>query len=324
MNNLDKYVEQTKKYIIEHPKMTETEIIRYVYLDLGKRFSFDEKFTPFGSSKSKQNLYKYHSRNIKDLDKCMETNIVICKSVSYILEYILKKLGINITTEIDKNDLKKCPHVYNRIIEKDGKMYFVDLQEDIYNIKTHSFTRNFGIDSIHSMKYVINRFEQEQIDKKIGYISKENYYSDDYLYLLHSDADQIEDFDEKIEFILENIDLYEYPNIGYTDIQWHHKRILEDFFSKKDFDYNRGNSRIRMIDCYKDIKGTRHYLNCISLQSKNKTKIFVYNKKDFKYCEMDIKAFALAVKNGLVLHNCKVPGLGRIVKSLNKELENEI
>ena len=66
--------------------MTEVEIIRYVYLDLGKRFTFNVKFTPFGRSRDKQNLYKYHSRNIRDLNECMETNIVICKSASYILE----------------------------------------------------------------------------------------------------------------------------------------------------------------------------------------------------------------------------------------------
>ena len=321
MNNLDKYVERTKKYIIEHPKMTETEIIRYVYLDLGKRFSFDEKFTPFGSSKAKQNLYKYHSRNIKDLDECMETNIVICKSISYILEYILKRLGVNITTEIDKNDLKKCPHVYNRIIEKNGRIYVMDLQEDLYNIKTHYFTRNFGIDSIHNMKYVIDRFEQEQIDKKIGYISEESYYSDEYLYLLHSDVDLIEDFNEKLEFILENIDVCECPSMGYIDRQWHHKRILQEFFNKKEFDYSSGNSKIRIIDCYKDVKGKRNYLNCISVQTRDYTKIYVYNKKEYKYCEMNLKAFALAIKNGLVLHNCKVPGLGKIFKSLNEEQE---
>ena len=321
MNNLDKYVEQMKNYIAEHPRITETEIIRYVYLDLGKRFSFDEKFTPFGNSKSKQNLYKYHCQNIKDLNRCMQTNVVICKSVSYILEYILKKLGINITTEIDENDIRKCPHVFNRIIEKSGKMYVIDLQEDIYNIQTHSFTRNFGIDSIHSMKYVISRFEQEQMDKKNGYISDNNYYSDDYLYLLHSDADLIENFEEKLEFILENIDVSEFTNIGYTDRQWHHKRILEEFFSKKEFDYIKGNSQIRIIDCYKDIKGKRHYLNCISVQTKNDTKIFVYNTKEFKYCKIDLKSFVLAIKNGLVLHNCKIPGLGKALKSLN--IENE-
>ena len=322
MNNLDKYVEQIKEYIKTNPEITETEIIKYVYIDLGKRFSFDEKFTPFGNSKSKQNHYKYHCKNITDLDECMETNLVICKSVSYILEYILKSLGINIITEIDPYDTKKCPHVYNRIFEKSGRTYIIDLQEDIYNIQTHSFTRNFGIDSIHSMNNsVITRSKQEKIDKKIGYIAENNYYSDDYLYLLHSVADFIDDFDEKLEFILENIEASKFPNMGYIDRQWHHKRVLEEFFDKKDFDYERNNTKIKILDCYKEVEGKRRYLNCISFQDFDKTKIFVYNKKDFRYHEIDLKNFAIAIKNGLVLHNCKISGLTKILKSLNEEDE---
>ena len=178
------------------------------------------------------NTNKIHSQSIIDLDECMENNVVICKSVSYILEYVLKNIGVDISTEVDQNDMRKCPHRYN--------------------IQTHSFTRYFGIDSIYNMDYVISRFEQEKMDKKNGYISEENYYSDDYLYLLYSVADLIENFDEKTKFLLENIDICECSNIGYTDRQWHHKRILEEFFDKKEFNYNEGNGKIRIVDCYKD------------------------------------------------------------------------
>ena len=69
MNNLDRYVKEKKKELLDRNITDELEIIRYIYLDLGKRFSFNEKFIPFGNSKSKQNLYKYHSRNIYDLNK---------------------------------------------------------------------------------------------------------------------------------------------------------------------------------------------------------------------------------------------------------------
>ena len=55
MSNLTKYIEEVKKNISQQEDMTETEIIRYVYLDLGKRLSFNENFLPFGSSKKKQN-----------------------------------------------------------------------------------------------------------------------------------------------------------------------------------------------------------------------------------------------------------------------------
>lgn len=319
MSNLSKYIEQVRKYQKKHPDVSETELIRHVYLDLGKRFSFNENFLPFGSSKKRQNLYNYHSRNLVDLEECMETNIVICKSVAYILEYILKAVGVNIKTVIDSCDTRKCPHMYNIIAPKKGEPYIIDLQDDIYNIQSHSFTKNFGLSVKDGKTYVINRFEQEQMDKKSGYISEGNYYSDDYLYLLRYDADCIEDFDEKVKFTLENIDIYDNPNMKYTDRQWHHKTVLEELFSRKEFDYRLNNGKIRMIDCYKDVDGKRHYVNCIAVQTKNGTEIYVYNKNEYRYRQMHLMSFAKAVQNGLVIHNCNVPGLGKALKRLREE-----
>ena len=56
MNKLTEYIKEVKKHISQQEDLTETEIIRYIYLDLGKRLSFNENFLPFGSSKKKQNL----------------------------------------------------------------------------------------------------------------------------------------------------------------------------------------------------------------------------------------------------------------------------
>lgn len=319
MSNLNEYIKNVKEYIAQKGGMSETEIIRYVYIDLGKRFSFNPNFKPFGNSKKNQNLYNYHSSKLIDLEECMETNTVICKSVAYILEYILKDLGVNIKTIIDSNDYRKCPHMYNIINPKEGKPYTVDLQEDMYKIQSHSFTPNFGLSVTDGESYVISRFEQEQMDRKIEYIDDENYYSDDYLYLLKYDANFIKDFDEKAKFIIENIDIYDNPNMGYTDRQWHHKTVLEEFFSKKEFDYNTGNGKIKIIDCYKDINDERHYVNCISVQTKNGTEIYIYNKRQYRYCQIDLINFAKAVQNGLVIHNCNVPGLNAVLKQLKEE-----
>lgn len=322
MSNLTEYIEKVKEYISQKGDMTETEIIRHVYIDLGKRFSFNHNFKPFGNSKKNQKLYNEHSSSLADLEECMETNIVICKSVAYILEHILKELGVNITTVVDPCDpRKRCKHMYNIITPKKGKPYIVDIQEDMYNIQSHSFTKNFGLSVTGDKSYVISRFEQEQMDRKSGYIDNENYYSDDYLYLLKYYADLIEDFDEKARFILENIDIYDNPNMGYTDRQWHHKTILEEFFNSKEFNYESGTSKIRMIDCYKDINDKRHYVNCVAVQTKNGTEMYIYNKKDYRYCQMDLMNFARAVKNGLVIHNCNVPGLNKALKQLEENEE---
>ena len=85
MNQLDKYVEKVKEELTEKNIENEIEMITYIYLDLGKIFSFDPGFIPFGNSRVKQNIYKYHCHHITDLEKCRDTIKAICKSLSYIL-----------------------------------------------------------------------------------------------------------------------------------------------------------------------------------------------------------------------------------------------
>ena len=316
MGYLDGYILEVKKYVEIHSDITELELIRYVYLTLGLRLSFDEKFLPFGNSKTRQNMYKYHCQSKLDLEECMKTNKVICKSCAHILEYVLKQFDVDIKTVVDEDDTRKCPHVYNVIKQKDGRTYVVDLQEDLYNIQSHYFTRNFGIDSIKEMNPVISRLELEQIDRKLGLLFDSRYYADEYLYLIKLIADSISDFKEKTQFILENIDVYPLDNMGYTDIEWHHKTILEYFFNKNDFDYQKSTGKIRIIDCYKDINGIRKYILCISVQNGQETDIYLYNRKQSRYCKLDINNFAKALKNGLIMHNCSVPNLKRTLKKI--------
>lgn len=316
MDDLDKYVSEIKEHIKTIPDISEIELIRYVYLNLGRKLSFDETFMPFGNSKSRQNMYKYHSRLKKDLNECLKNNKAICKSLSYILEYVLKSFGVDIKTITDEDDIRKCPHVYNLINQKNGLSYVVDLQEDLYNIQAHYFTRNFGINSIKQMNMVISRRELEEIDKKLGYVTLERYYADEYLYLLCSVADSIDDLNQKAQFILENIDIYDLKNMSYTDIQWHHKTILEYFFNETEFDYQRSTGKIRMIDCYKDINNVRKYINCIAVFNNEETDIYLYNKSQSRYFKLNIYYFAQALKNGLVIHNCYVPGLNKVLKKI--------
>lgn len=307
MNNLDKYIEKKKKELQKKNITEELEIIRYIYLDLGNRFSFNEKFLPFGSSKSKQNLYKYHSRNIADLNLCMDTNKVICKSLSYILEYVLKSFDVDIKTVVEKIEHIACPHVYNYIKLKDGRKFFVDLQEDINNIQTHSFVSNFGLVSPTTWDLVITRQEQEALDRKLGFIDKNNGYSDEYLDLLHLMVDGMEDFREKANFILENIDIVPTTKMGYIDRQWHHRKILENFFDSKEFDYQGNSGKIRMYDCYKDINGKRRYYNFVLVLDKGEVDVYIYNKKDSCYKKMAVKNCVNCLANGIMVHNAKMP-----------------
>ena len=54
MSRLSKYIEKVKKYKEQNPNFSEMELIRYVYLDLGKKFSFDINCIPFGNKEKRK------------------------------------------------------------------------------------------------------------------------------------------------------------------------------------------------------------------------------------------------------------------------------
>ena len=314
MSNLDNYVEYIKNKINKIKDITETEIIRYVYCDLGKRFSFDLNYM-FGNSETKRKIYA-KSRNIDDLELCMENNTAVCKSLAYICEYILKKLGINVRTELLEEYGIRKPHVYNVITEKDGRSYIIDLQQDLENIQSHSRTECFGIQAIRDKKSIISPFELEQIDKKIGYIKNDNYYSDDYIYLLKSDICYFEKFEEKLDFLMENIDIYENKNMKYMERKWHHASVLKKLLSDKEF------SKIHFIDCYEPIGDKRNYKNCIVLYGGKGPKIYMYSIEDNKYKVIELEEFAKQIKNEKLVCMEQIPGLKKVLRKL--ESENEL
>lgn len=310
ISKLQAYIKQLQEYIKQNPGLSEEEIIRYVYLDLGKKFSFDVNFLPFGNGKKRQEIYSKLS-NEEAINECMENWVGICKTMAYTIEYILRNVGVNIRTIKDTEDLsRKYAHICNVVYpkEKNKKPYTIDLQNDVYNIQSHSFTPNFGLSTEEDEPPVISRLEQEKMDRKLGYIDDENYYADDYLYLMKYDMDFIEDFGEKVKFVLENIDIHDNPDMGYIDRKWHHESILAALFPPKDFDYG-NDGRIRMVDCYKEIDNIKHCINCIAVLTKRGTEIYIYNKQEYRYKLLEFKYFMQAVQNGLVIHNCKVPGL---------------
>ena len=212
MSSLEKYVEKVKK---ETEGFSNIEKLRYIYWDLGSKFAFDLDFS-FGNSKTRKQIYD-HSRSEDDLNRCLENNTAICKSIAYIFSYVMKELGVNIESVIDEEDFRKYPHIYNVLITEDGRKYRFDLQEDMRNIKAQLRTQYFGIPIEDEEQELISRAELDQIDKKQGHISEKSYYTDEYLELIKMHLPMFEDFGQKVQFVLENLEAYTSPEMGYAD-----------------------------------------------------------------------------------------------------------
>jgi len=154
------------------------EQVRYLYIELGKMVSFDERYWK-GNSKMQKKIYKgsFHKK-IEDL---RTDRRVICVSLSYMFQELLSEIGVYVT--VNQDDLED-PHM-NNIALIDGKKYVMDLQRDLEFIQTNRRTRFFGKEQKPFSSFaVVSEEEEQRIDQKIGYYREEEGgydYTKDYL-----------------------------------------------------------------------------------------------------------------------------------------------
>ncbi len=195
--------------------LEEIEIVRYVYLKLGSMFYFDSNFS-FGNSKTRYNIYKSCSPSIEKLNEYLEKRTIICRSLSYILRYILKELGIK--NEMGYEDPeKRIKHTYNIVKLSNNETIYLDLEEDLERIQFKCRTKLFISD--------LTKNELEQIDKKIGYISDQEYYYDEYLDLIKYNLSYFSTTEDKVSFILQNLDYYKLTK-GYIEFHRFYSQCL--------------------------------------------------------------------------------------------------
>lgn len=309
MSKLNEYVEQMKQYQKQHPKKSETQIVRHIYLDLGLKLSFDAKFY-FGNAKERKQIYDANGK--KSIEKSMEEGNAICTSMSYLMEYILQQLNIDATTIIDYVEKRSCAHMYNMIRPKGEEPYYIDLQEDIKYIQSHSRTKHFGISIKDGKTPIMSLKELEAMDKEDGYITDEHYYADDYLYLLKYDSSIINDLRQKAEFIFENLEPDENTSFQWPDRTRRLSQLIKKLFTQSE------RSHIRLIDCYYDDKNKETYETCIAVETGNikETEVYRFLQEEQQFRKRTIDEFAKEVANGL---KCKQGILG--LKQALKQLE---
>ena len=314
MSKLEKYIEEVKR---KTEGYSDIEKLRYVYLDLGKRFAFDLNFS-FGNSRRKKEIYD-HSGFQEELEKSMEDNTIICKSISYIYEYIVKQLGIKAESIIAPEDYRKYPHMYNIIATKEDKKYKFDLQEDMRYIKANMRTKHFG-EAIDEEQDLVTRKELENIDRKLQYINKDQYYTDEYLELIKLNMQMFENLEEKAEFVFNNLDAYVNKNMKYADRRWRMEDIIgTDYqegliFSKED------KKKINIVDCYKKINGEKKYKLGITVAKKNGIDVYMFSEEMNSFEKLTLEQFAEQVENGLV--NIQgIQGLKAILRNRKEEKE---
>lgn len=297
---VSKLAEETKCY-------NEIEKLRYVYIDLGKRMSFDLNFS-FGNMKNKLKIYRNCNNDKVKLNDYFTNKKIICKSLSYLLQYVLEQLNIKSKIVIQSEDIRVYNHVYNVVYLKDSKKIQIDLQSDLENIQVNSKTQYFGFET----DLILSEHDLEKLDKKIGYISEKVKYTDDYFLILKEKTDKIDSLSLKIEYILNNINIYSnLGNMGYVEKRNHCYNLISKVISKKE------NNKIHFIDGYIDI-GVKHYILCIVVENiESENTIFICHEKAKVFNKITLEQIAYYIKNGLVIYE-NIPGLRKYINNQEK------
>ncbi len=281
--------------------LTQIEQARYIYLQLGKLFTFDEKYW-LGNSKTRRTIYraakKVHS------PKDLKSNKVICVSISNTYISLLEKMGIEAEAVHAEDDL----HVYT-IFKVDGVEYEADLQRDMKFIQANRKTRSFGREPDYSTRKLISDEQMQEMDEKFGY----TYEGDEELELLISRLGEklahLPNMEQKIKVALKKIADYEADtDMGFVEKMLYYEMILPDVLSSKE------SKKVQIMDMYVEEDGERKYTCCISAnKEKNEYVRYMYSEKTGTFLPIDEQELIKLMSEGLrTVGNKKIQGLRKI------------
>ena len=283
--------------------LTQIEQARYIYLQLGKLFTFDEKYW-LGNSKTRKMIYK-SARKIHT-PKDLKSNKVICVSLTNTYNGLLQRMGIEAEAVHAEDDL----HVYS-IFKIDGVEYEADLQRDMKFIQAHRKTRLFGREPDYSTRKLISDEQMQEMDEKFGY----TYEGDENLYILinrlKEKLKQFSSVGKKTEYALGQIGQFEEDSdMGFVEKMLYYEMILPDVLNEKEA------KKIQIMDMYVENDGERKYTCCISANNeKNSYERFIYSEKTGTFLPIDERDLIKLMDEGLrTVGNKKIRGLTKSTK----------
>ena len=191
------------------PNVSPLEKVRWVYIKLGKLFSFD---------------YKYlDTQKEATLDSEVIDRYQTCVQISEILNEILNKIDPNIKSEVIERKNINRPynkeHVCN-VITIGNEKYLLDLSLDLYRIHFDLKTKDFGYSGHPNMELdIISQNECTKMDKALGLYP--NGYTDDKIKKTREELSFMDfrnmTFEEEIEYRLLRVNMILNMNDSYNE-----------------------------------------------------------------------------------------------------------
>lgn len=147
------------------------------------------------------------------------------------------------------------------------------------------------------------------------------YYTDEDLELIKNNMKMFDDFSERVQFALENIEVYNNSNMKYADRKWRMEDLIGCdnkeglLFSQKE------RNKIHLIDCYIENNGKRDYKLCMAVDKKDDTDIYIFSEDTNSFEKKTLKEFAQMTKNDGLVNLQKIKNLRQAQREVRQENE---
>lgn len=272
---------------------TKNEMIRYIYLELGKFFRRDINFF-YGTDEEKIKIYyaETNPRKIKQRD-------IICKSLGEIYIEAFRKAGIEAEIVTKSKGKSPVPHV-DLIVEGDnGAKYYMNPLDDLYRIQLGLKTKTFAT---KTNKYenldAMSDEEIKTIDNELGYTYK-GMYMDEFFEMVRDsfmNKAKMKEFlrergqdvkgkeglseillETKLDFILEYIN-YNKELEGYIELSRYYRWIIHTLFTKTE------QKNIKKHNLYRTKKdGSKEMIGALELKKKEGSAYYLISNQSNQY-----------------------------------------
>ena len=153
------------------------------------------------------------------------------------------------------------------------------------------------------------------------YITNELYYTDEYLELIKNNMKMFDNFSERVQFALENIEAYNNLNMKYADRKWRMEDLIGCdnkeglLFSTKE------RNKIHLIDCYIENNGKRDYKLCMAVDKKDDSDIYIFSEDTNSFEKKTLKEFAQMTENDGLVNLQKIKNLRQAQREVRQENE---
>lgn len=303
--------------IIENmPKsLTNIEKVRYIYLEIGKIFSYNIEYIHCVDNRFAKDIYD-EKITIGSIERKNYQNkiLLVCKQASEILNEALNQ--IDIRSKCIGFEEENQYHV-DVLVNLNNKKYLLNIISDVSNIQKGLKTKGFATAKKTYDGINCDAIAQENlkiIDKKLGYC-KNDMYADEAILLLKEEMKNSENikryiFENKFNLNNENISkdeifrykvdfIFRYIKNNFNESERMELLELKSFFTRifKEILLKNEFKNIKTFDFYHRKNATINYSTIYQIRLENENVYYIYDDGQRKFLKVSNEKLKEIVKN---------------------------